>query len=113
MILPLGSKERQALADFVNRVHERYNGQVLTTMLYGSQARGEATPDSDLDLLVITAEDDPYLHDGLRTLGARVSLEHDVLLSVLVISQGDWANMAAQRFSLWRNIHAEGIEVTQ
>ena len=112
MTLPLGSKERLALADFVNQVRERYDGQVLATLLYGSQARGEAAPDSDLDLLVITAVADPFLHDSLRSLGARVSLEHNVLLSVLTISQDDWANMAAQRFSLWQNIHAEGVELT-
>ncbi|MBM4029452.1 MAG: nucleotidyltransferase domain-containing protein, partial [Planctomycetes bacterium] len=35
-------------------LHERYGDGIKRVILYGSHARGEATEDSDVDVLVLT-----------------------------------------------------------
>ena len=50
--------EQVALADMVGRIVERFSPERI--ILFGSWARGEASDDSDIDLLILFAEvEDP------------------------------------------------------
>lgn len=79
-------------------------------ILYGSKARGEADPDSDIDLLVITPEPLPWrerkaLIDALFD----VELAHDTLISVLVVSEAEWAGGLFTGFPIYRDIVRDGV----
>ena len=52
---------RQALETMVRRIVERFHPEAV--ILFGSHARGEATPDSDIDLLVVMPEDGGTKHE--------------------------------------------------
>lgn len=41
----LTNREQRALTEFVEKVHQRFDGHVLSVTLFGSRARGEARPD--------------------------------------------------------------------
>lgn len=41
------------LREIKKRLHEKYGGRLKGIVLYGSEARGEATLDSDIDVLVL------------------------------------------------------------
>lgn len=57
--------------------------------LYGSQARGDALPDSDVDVLVVLRRDVNYeeLFDETLDLVANLSLEYDIVISRAFVSQ--------------------------
>ena len=57
--------------------------------LFGSTGRGEATVASDVDLLVITSEEDFHLRRNLIGLAYDILLETGVNLSVKVLSRDD------------------------
>lgn len=44
---------RQALFEAKERLQETYGDRLRYVVLYGSRARGDARPDSDVDLLVV------------------------------------------------------------
>ena len=48
-----------ALADFQHRLLKLFPGEIRELILYGSYARGEAAPDSDVDVMVVVGWDDP------------------------------------------------------
>ena len=108
----LAPNERQAVEKFVDTLLQRYPERVLETALFGSKARGDSTPDSDIDILLIVDEDDWQFSHVISTIAARVSLEYDVLIGPRVIGQERWESMKRRRFSLYRNITAEGIPLT-
>lgn len=72
--------EQRALSEFVTRLRDRLNGSLFSVTLFGSRARGDYSPDSDYDVLIVLDNGDSQIRDDVRLLAARVSLEHDVLI---------------------------------
>ena len=108
----LTAKERQAIETFLDRLHQRYPDQILQAVLFGSKARGDSDPYSDIDILIIVEEENWPLRGEISTIAARVSLEYDVLIGPRLIGRERWESMKRRRFSLYRNIAAEGIPLT-
>lgn len=81
-------------------------------ILFGSRARGDAEPDSDWDLLVLTKKTDTEsLNRALLTdLLHQVEMPNDWIFSLIVRNEDDWMN----RYSvtpLFDTIQHEGIEL--
>jgi predicted nucleotidyltransferase len=94
--------------------------QIQRLILFGSQARDEATPESDIDVLVVVNWEEEPLGRGryaapfgdprwrrMVELAYDLSLEYGVTLSPVVMSE--------KRFNRWspltHRIQREGIEV--
>ncbi len=62
-------------------------------LLFGSRARGEARPDSDVDVLVVVNGEVNYpdLLNRTSDIVAGLSLEHDVVISTIFVSKARWA----------------------
>ncbi len=106
----LSQAEVNALEAFVRRVQESFPDQILQISLFGSKARGEGDPDSDVDVLVIINQYDRSLRRKIIDLSSDLSLEYDVLLSPRVIGLQRWQNR--QGFSLYRNIAREALPIS-
>lgn len=81
-------------------------------ILYGSRARGEARPDSDYDLLILT--DGPatlQAEDDFRRQLYPIELETGAVLTVILTSRKDWQSPLYAAMPLYRNIRQEGIRL--
>jgi len=103
----LTRQERQAVDDFVEALHQRYPDRVQDVLLFGSKARGDSHPNSDIDILILVDDDDWRFSHAISRLAARISLNYDVLLGPRVIRQARW-----QRSLLYPTISSEGIPLT-
>jgi predicted nucleotidyltransferase len=101
--------EQQAIQVFVQRLHERFPGEIRQVALFGSKARGDSGPWSDIDILITVREESWSLRGEISTLAADVSLEYNVLIGPRVIGLERWERMKQEGFSLYKNIVAEGI----
>jgi predicted nucleotidyltransferase len=98
-----------ALAAYVERVARVYPDEVLSVTLYGSQARGSAKSESDIDVLVVLGRDTPALRQGLADLAWQVQFEYDVVISDIIRSVEQFNRMRANRFPYYQNIEREGV----
>jgi len=105
----LTETERRALETLVQRLYVHHGDRIQSVFLFGSKARGDAGPDSDIDVLVALTDDDPYLRSSVRRMAARVSLEYDLLISVRAVSRSHWHKLSRYRFPLYQAIQSEGI----
>ena len=81
-------------------------------ILYGSYARGDNTPESDIDIMIIIddAEENikKYRNQFSKT-AALLGMKYDVLLSVLFRDKGNFYKRA-QYMPFYKNIVNEGVE---
>lgn len=91
-------------------LHRVLGEQIEAIYLYGSQARGDARPDSDVDVLVVLRNDFSYFEMVERTgeIAARLSLQFDTVVS-LAFSSLEKFNQQKLPFLL--NVRQEGIAV--
>ncbi len=84
-----------------------YGERLRKVVLYGSWARGDAHPESDIDLLVVLDRFDSSWkeHERMSDILNKHSLDNDTVVSALVVSEHDYA--VAQRPMLIR-VRAEG-----
>lgn len=93
------------------QVRARFGPRLAHLTLFGSQARGEATEDSDVDVLVVI--DNLSSVDG-RAIDAMVGdilTRRDVLLSPLLLSTARFDELHARERRLVAEIDREGIPV--
>jgi len=98
-----------AIAAYVHRVAADYANEVLSITLYGSQARGEASAESDIDLFIVVRHDTPALRQTLADLAWQVQFEYDIVISDIIRSVEQLDRMQARRFPYYQSIEREGI----
>ncbi|MBI4770261.1 MAG: nucleotidyltransferase domain-containing protein, partial [Chloroflexi bacterium] len=104
----LKPNERQAVQAFVNALRREVNGQVLLLALFGSRARGDAAPDSDIDFLLVTDGQPKEIMDRVIRLESRLGVKHDVELNTLCFDRERWADFARRRAAFWQNAQRDG-----
>ena len=107
----LTDKEQQVATEFAQEMHKRFDGQVVSIVLFGSRARGEASLDSDMDVLVIVSDASPAIRRAIRYLAVEVWLKHGIYLSTRVWSQAHWHHLAELETLLYRNVCRDGIRL--
>ena len=108
----LGAHDQQAIYALVERMYAHYGQDIQRMALFGSKARGDSTPDSDIDVLVVTSEDGWSSKNRVFTIGARASLDYDVLFNLHPVGQEHWDWMGKIRHPLYRAILRDGLTLT-
>ena len=100
----------QILREFRDGVERIYGSQLVRVVLFGSQARDEAEPDSDIDvMLVLQGPVDPHREvQRLSSFTSSLSLKHDVVISCVYLSEEDFGG---EQSPLMLNVRREGVLV--
>lgn len=103
---------QEILKEFRRGLESIYGDRLVKVILYGSQARGDARPDSNVDVLVVLVvlRSLPTLEEREETY-ARLSdlcLAHEMVISVQFMPERDYAT---RQIPFLRNIRHEGLPV--
>ena len=106
----LNARIRGILSECMGKV--RYYDSDAGVILYGSQARGQATAWSDLDLLVLlSSESSTDLNNQIHDSLYEIALEKDIVISTIIKSRSSWEQPVSQATPLYQSIRNEGILV--
>jgi len=96
--------------DYARQARRAFRDRCQDVLLYGSYARGEATADSDVDILVVLKRtESPGLDwDQCIDIAAEIGSRTGELISVSLCSSEDYAH---REHPLLMNIRREGVRI--
>jgi predicted nucleotidyltransferase len=106
----LSKREKEILLNCRDALNEiDPNAEVV---LYGSRARGDASEESDYDLLIVS--DGPATierEDRFRRALYDIQLETGAVVTVILVNRTDWETPLYKAMPLHQNITREGISL--
>jgi len=107
----LTPSETQGLQQFRTDLCARLGRAFEEIRLFGSKARGDSRPGSDIDVLVIVGTDDWHMVDTVYDIATDIQLDHGLLISPKVISRRHFDRCQALGTSFINNVINEGVPV--
>ena len=105
----LKENEQKAIAELKERLKALYGSRFNQALLYGSKARGDATQESDIDVLVVLNGLENFREARNQILHETnpIDLKHGVFLSVFAVDEDYFKK--AREVPYYANVMAEGI----
>lgn len=107
----LTATDNQAITAFALALQSLFADDLQGIILYGSKARGTATAESDIDLLVVLTRDDWSERAEVSRISTAVSLTHNVLIMPKVVCWQRWQTMVQAPFAFFREVFKDGIPI--
>ena len=107
---PVSEAYRPLLRDLRERLTDLYGDRLRDVIVYGSVARGEATPESDVDVLVVLDGPVDRFEENRRiaSIAVAINASYGEFVTPLVVAKD---RFDSEDWPLYRSIHSEGISV--
>ena len=107
----LDNDERRWLEGYVERLRTTPAALVERVVVYGSKARGDAGPESDVDVLVLVRDGPGAVETARKLVYGDINESYGVDHSVVVRTTAQWNEDLEMELPFPRNVEAEGVEV--
>lgn len=108
----LTEQEKAALVDLVALLVERHRKGLHLLKLFGSKARGEGAPMSDIDILVVVKGDRWQMSQEVHDTAYRVVQKCDYLpFSLSVLDEDEYRLISRVKTSFYQNLEKDGIDL--
>jgi predicted nucleotidyltransferase len=105
--MKLAENEERALKRLRKELFAKY--PIIDFRLYGSKARGEGRPDSDLDVMIELPDYDRAIVAEIDDIVYRINLDHDVFISALVFGKDELEEGPMSESPIYKIIRREGV----
>jgi len=106
--LPLTEREKRAIKEAAKLLKEKF--MVSEVILFGSKARGDDDPESDIDLLLLTPEPLSWQErENIINTLFDVELAYDVVISIMDTTVSEWENGVFTVLPIHKNISRDGV----
>jgi predicted nucleotidyltransferase len=99
------------LQDFKHRLAKRCGDDLISMKLFGSRARGDAHPESDIDLLVIFERRTKRLEDLLNEVLCDILDHHGIYFEVVSYGRREYEQSKRQQWPFVLNLEREAVPV--
>lgn len=114
MLLPLFRGERELAAHIRADIRDGIAKRALCATIFGSAARRESKPGSDVDLLLITApQTKTILTAAADEFSRAFTLRYGIRLSPIILTVREAESRAEKSDPLLKNIMRDGIDIGQ
>jgi predicted nucleotidyltransferase len=91
-----------------NKISEHYS--IKEMRVFGSSARGDRSPESDIDVMVHLVYVDRSIEENIFDMAYDLELQHDCLIDILVVDDRDLSGIQGTA-PIYKNVRAEGAVV--
>lgn len=107
----LNNTETEAVNAFKEALTDSLGSRIRNLLLYGSKARGNYKPDSDIDIFILIDKSDPQTRKIVASATTGILVKYGILLSPKIIEEGHFSLIKQLGTAFARNIENEGIRI--
>lgn len=101
--------DRKILKKFKSLLSKKI--KVKRLILFGSRARGDSEPDSDMDLLVVVDNKNTEIENYISDCAWEAGIDQGILISPITLSAKEWGKSPLKYSLLAKTIQHEGITI--
>ena len=111
-MLQLTPDEQSWLEAYRQTLREHFPRLIEDIIIFGSKARGDAGPDSDVDVLIVLREGDRQTKREVRRLGHHLAVLSDAVPSIMVYTKAEWTERGQDGSPFYRAVMRDGVHVS-
>ncbi|MBE3588573.1 MAG: nucleotidyltransferase domain-containing protein [Thermoanaerobacteraceae bacterium] len=104
----LNEVEKEVLRQFIAYLNDVCPKQIRSVILYGSKARGDAHPDSDIDILLLVNDRRKINRDKIYDFIVDAELEKGIDISLNIYNADEFNRMVTWQAPFAANVAREG-----
>lgn len=105
----LSERDKTALSALKKALEERF--KLIDFRVYGSKVRGEASPESDIDVMIEVEDYNPAIESEIDDIVFKINIEHDCLISVVIFGRRELEEGPLGESPLYKIIEKEGVKI--
>jgi predicted nucleotidyltransferase len=109
--MKLTRADKRRIKEFCRELIERFPGQVAQVLIYGSKARGEAGPDSDLDVLLVVHNKAASRKRKMREIGYMLDRYGEVIPSIMAYTEQEWESRRMSGSNFRKSVERDKVRV--
>ena len=105
--LSLKENEKKAILSLKKALMEKF--KILDFCIFGSKAKGKASPDSDIDVMIKVEDYTPEIESAIDDLVFEINLAYDCFISTVIFNKKELEEGPLGESPLYKVIEKEGI----
>lgn len=105
----LSTKEHSALVQLKRELAQRFT--LIDFRVYGSKARGKASVESDIDVMIEIEEYNNAAESEIDEIVFKINLEYDCFISTVIFGRRELEEGPLSESPLYKAIEREGVRV--
>ena len=109
------SRARDLMLEEVGRLAAKLPGPPVSVIVFGSLARGDGSPESDIDVVLVrptnVGEDSDHWRRGVEAWRADVRRMAGTAVELIEVGETDIARLLRSRRPMWKDVVRDGIVV--
>ncbi len=105
----LNDNEKKAVESLKTKLMDRFD--VKDMRLFGSKVKGQAGPDSDVDIMIELAKRSPQIESEIDDITFEVNLRNDSFITTILFGQDELERGPMKESPIYKAIQKEGIPV--
>jgi len=103
---------QKAIHQLKRNLCQRFGDDIIQLYLFGSVARGDFGPESDIDILILfNAPLTREIEKAIMNVIFQIELDNDVVFGPMIESKSDWNTPLFQVMPIHKTIDREGLAV--
>ena len=103
----MSEEDLKIFKEFTGRVHKRFSD--ARVWAFGSRARGEATWESDFDILIVLSKVDQKIDRWIRDIAWEVGFKNERVITTVLLDKVQFEHGPMSESTLVANIMREGM----
>ena len=109
----ISSNDKALILEFKTKLPQGILFNLKKLIIYGSRVRGDASLDSDLDIVALVDKKNSDIEKKIDDIAYEVMWEHDFMpiISLKVLAEKQFYDAVKKGFSFYQHVAKEGIAV--